>query len=128
MTETFTESERAALSPYVTNLDSPIFALRNLPEEVIAVLFAYYSRSRDSLRRNLLKLLEEGDLDLAGDSGAVTVQMDDIDDDRLVKAREKAKAFHEKWVVGYGHSSVADRIWSGTYGWQRGGRVRVEWG
>ena len=108
MTETFTESERAALAPYVTNLDEPIFALRNLPEEVIAVLFAYYSRSRDSLRRNLLKLLEEGDLDLAGDSNAVTVQMDDVDDDRLAKAREKAKVFHEKWVVGYGHSSVAE--------------------
>ena len=108
MTETFTESERAALAPYVTNLDGPIFALRNLPEEVIAVLFAYYSRSRDSLRRNLLKLLEEGDLDLAGDSNAVTVQIDDVDTDRLASAREKAKAFHEKWVVGYGHSSVAE--------------------
>jgi thymidylate synthase ThyX len=108
MIETFTDSERAALAPYVTNLDSPIFALRNLPEEVIAVLFAYYSRSRESLRRNLLKLLEEGDLDLTGDSGAVTMQMTDADDDRLAKAREKAKAFHEKWVVGYGHSSVAE--------------------
>ena len=108
MTETFTESERAALAPYVTNLDAPIFALRNLPEEVIAVLFAYYSRSKDSLRRNLLKLLEEGDLDLAGDSNAVTVQMDNVDADKLASARDKAKAFHEKWVVGYGHSSVAE--------------------
>lgn len=108
MTETFTDAERAALAPYVSNLDAPIFALRNLPEEVIAVLFAYYSRSRDSLRRNLLRLLDEGDLDLAGDSGAVTVQLDEGGGDRLAKAREKAKAFHEKWVVGYGHGSVAE--------------------
>lgn len=107
MTETFTDSERAALAPYVTNLDAPIFALRNLPEEVIAVLFAYYSRSRETLRRNLLKLLEEGDLDLTGDSGALTVQIDE-GGDRLAKAREKARAFHEKWVVGYGHGSVAE--------------------
>ena len=43
-----------------------MFALRHLPEEVVAVLFAYYSRSRDSLRQNLLKLLSEGDLALLG--------------------------------------------------------------
>ena len=65
MTDTFTDAERLALTPYVSNLDSPIFALRNLPEEVVAVLFAYYSRSSHSLRRNLLRLLEEGDLDLS---------------------------------------------------------------
>ena len=62
MTEAFSPDERAALAPYVTNMDSGVFALRNLPEEVVAVLFAYYSRSKDSLRRNLLKLLAEGDL------------------------------------------------------------------
>lgn len=99
----FTPAERAALAPYVTNLDDSVFALRNLPEEVVAVLFAYYSRSRDSLRRNLLKLLQEGDLDLTG-----AAQTETDDGDTLTAAREKARAFHEKWVVGYGHSSVAE--------------------
>ena len=105
MSEEFTPEERAALAPYVTNLDSPIFALRNLPEEVVAVLFAYYSRSRESLRRNLLKLLEDGDLDLAA-AGVVTQEIQS--GDHLLAAREKAKTFHEKWVVGYGHASVAE--------------------
>jgi hypothetical protein len=32
--EEFTDTERARLAPYVTNLDRPVFALRNLPETV----------------------------------------------------------------------------------------------
>jgi len=103
MSEGFTESERTILAPYVTSMDRPIYALRNLPEEVIAVLFAYYSRSRESLRRNLLKLVQEGDLDLTE-----RLQFAPAGRDALAAAREKARQFHEKWVVGYGHSSVAE--------------------
>jgi thymidylate synthase ThyX len=94
--------ERAALAPYVTDLDAPIFVLKNLPEEVVAVLFAYYSRSREDLRTNLLRLLQDQDLDLAG---TAVVEREEAD---LELARRKAKEFHEKWVVGYGHASVAE--------------------
>ena len=102
MTESFTPEEVAVLSPYVTNMDRPIFALKNLPEEVVAVLFAYYSRSRENLRRNLLKLLQEKDLNLEERLKWTAAEQDD-----LALARQKAKEFHEKWVVGYGHASVA---------------------
>jgi thymidylate synthase ThyX len=101
--ERFTADEAAILRPYVTNTDRPIFALRHLPEEVVAVLFAYYSRSRDSLRRNLLKLLQDNDLDL--DRQFLRAERAD---DELATARQKAREFHEKWVVGYGHASVAE--------------------
>lgn len=98
--DAMSHSRDALLRPYLTNLDRPVYALRNLPEEVIAVLFAYYSRSTDSLRDNLHKLLSEGDLALqpavvgAGEG--------------LAAAQARATAFHEKWVVGYGHGSVAE--------------------
>ena len=124
MTEIFTPEEVAVLSPYVTNVDRPIFALKNLPEEVVAVLFAYYSRSRESLRRNLLKLIQERDLDLterlrtsaspSTGSGSQVPSSDSVEpwtaagQDDLALARQKAKEFHEKWVVGYGHASVAE--------------------
>ncbi len=52
--ETFTPDERAALAPYFTNLDGPVFALVNLPEVVKGALFARYSRSAKSLRRLFL--------------------------------------------------------------------------
>jgi thymidylate synthase ThyX len=101
--EHFSAEEQAILAPYVSNLDRPVFALQHLPEEVVAVLFAYYSRSRDSLRRNLLKLITEGDLALLGPRPTAPTDQRD-----LTYAREKARQFHEKWVVGYGHASVAE--------------------
>src|SRR6185369_3460469 len=52
--EAFSAGERRALAPYFTNLDRPVFALRNLPEVVKAALFARYSRSPKSLRRLFL--------------------------------------------------------------------------
>jgi thymidylate synthase ThyX len=54
MAETFSSDERAALAPYFTNLDGPVFALVNLPETVKGALFARYSRSPKSLRRLFL--------------------------------------------------------------------------
>jgi thymidylate synthase ThyX len=52
--EEFTADERARLEPYVTNLDRPVFALRNLPETTKGALFARYSRSGKTLRRLFL--------------------------------------------------------------------------
>jgi len=54
MADEFTPEERAALAPYFTNLDGPVFALVNLPEVVKGALFARYSRSPKSLRRLFL--------------------------------------------------------------------------
>src|SRR5438034_2671409 len=52
--ERFSAEERAALAPYFTNLDGPVFALVNLPVVVKGALFARYSRSAKSLRRLFL--------------------------------------------------------------------------
>ena len=103
MSDAFTPEESAILMLYVTNAEQPIYALKNLPEEVVAVLFAYYSRSRESLRRNLLKLIQ--DQDIALEAG---LHSSSLDEAKLTEAREKARLFHEKWVVGYGHASVAE--------------------
>jgi len=87
----------AELAPFVTNPDAPVYCIRDLPEEVTSVLFAYVSRSPKTFRENLRALLgEEG---LTATAGA-TAAFD--------PASDKARAFHEKWVVGYGHASVAE--------------------
>lgn len=90
-----TSSER--LAPYVTNLDRPVYAIHGLPPEVVAVLFALVSRSPAGFRENLLTLMEEDRLPIASPRDGDT----DFDQSR-------ASAFHEKWVLGYGHSSVAE--------------------
>jgi len=52
--EEFDDDERARLEPWFTNVDGPVFALRNLPETVKGALFARYSRTGKSLRRLFL--------------------------------------------------------------------------
>ncbi|RTL06395.1 FAD-dependent thymidylate synthase [Candidatus Dependentiae bacterium] len=92
-----TSAQQTLIAPYVSNLEDDVFAVSGLPEEVIAVLFAYYSRSRDDLRTSLARLL--ADQELAVDTEAPR---------KFGLAVDKARAFHEKWVVGYGHASVAE--------------------
>ena len=91
------EADGSRIAPYVSSLTADVFALSGLPEEVIAVLFAYYSRSRDDLRTNLARLLADQEIDVTG-----------APQRGFGLASEKARAFHEKWVVGYGHASVAE--------------------
>lgn len=71
--------------PYVSNLDRNIYAIKNLPEEVAAVIFAKVSRSPKSFRENMAEVIND---DLLG--------------------AEKASHFHQKWVLDYGHASVAE--------------------
>jgi len=93
--EQFTAEEAAALRPYVTNLDRPVFALVNLPEVVKGALFARYSRSAKSLRRLFLDEFV-GDLDLTGD---LTV------DASVGLAR--AEELYNRVFLEYGDDSVA---------------------
>lgn len=90
-------SERAQLERYFTNLDRPVFALRNLPEVVKGALFSRYSRTERSLRRVLLdEFLRSPDLELAAsaEDGA--------------PATGRAEDFYERVLVGYGDDSVAE--------------------
>jgi thymidylate synthase ThyX len=45
------DAEAAAVAPFFTNLDRPVFALVNLPETVKGALFARYSRAAKPLRK-----------------------------------------------------------------------------
>jgi thymidylate synthase ThyX len=92
MRQTFSEEERRALQPYFTNLDGPVFALRNLPEVVKGALFARYSRSPKSLRRLFLdEFLDK--VEAPGQVGEVGV--------------ERADRLYERVFNEYGDDSVA---------------------
>ncbi|MBW3019000.1 FAD-dependent thymidylate synthase [Candidatus Woesearchaeota archaeon] len=100
--EGFTDKEKEILLKHVTNIDNNIYCVKNLPEEVVAVLFAYYSRSENKFRTNLLKTLGSGDIDVKGVRDLYGAE------EGYSEAKEKAMKFHNKWVVGYGHASVAE--------------------
>ncbi|GAB4121889.1 MAG: FAD-dependent thymidylate synthase [Roseiflexaceae bacterium] len=97
--------ERALIAPYVTDLDAPIFGLRNLPEVVKGALFSRYSRSDKSLRRMLIDEFitapESGFAEIAAEVDTARAS------DQLVAVRQ-AEAFYDRVLVGYGDDSVAE--------------------
>ncbi|MEX2356150.1 MAG: FAD-dependent thymidylate synthase [Thermaerobacterales bacterium] len=99
----YTPEEQTVLKRHVTNLDRNVYAIFNLPQEVVAVIFAYVSRSPRSFRDNLLRLVLAGDLDMGS-----MINLYDSDVMDLSAAQEKARDFHERITLGYGHSSVAE--------------------
>ena len=50
------------VSRFFSNTDGSVYALQNLPEEVVAYLFARYSRSTLSLRDDLRQMIEAEDM------------------------------------------------------------------
>ena len=91
--EEFTEMERRLLSPHVTNLDRPVFALVNLPETIKGALFARYSRYSGTLRRLYLDEfaadVPEGGRPFEGEEG------------------DRAAGLYERVFMGYGDDSIA---------------------
>lgn len=77
--------EEQEVKKFVSNIDKDIYTVSNLPEEVIAVIFAYVSRSPKGFRDNIWTVINEEQ-----------------------HGQERASKFHEKWVLNYGHASVAE--------------------
>lgn len=90
----FSPDEKKKLSPFFTNLDRTIFGLK-LPQEVAGALFSRYSRTSKNLRRVFLD-------EFIGELG-----LSQREDDSDSKALEKARAFYDRVLVGYGDDSVA---------------------
>lgn len=103
--EEFSESQIKILQHFVTNIDSNIFVLRNLPEVIKGALFSRYSRSSLGLRSLLLKefiLNEETAFEsIAGLSGG-----EDATDQ--VAAIHKAQNFYDRILDGYGDDSIGE--------------------
>ncbi len=79
------ESLAGEMKRYVSNLDRDVYTISGIPEEVVAVIFAYVSRSPKSFRDNIDTVIREQEM-----------------------GRDRAEKFHEKWVLNYGHASVAE--------------------
>src|SRR5216683_1062353 len=98
----FSQAEAELLGRYFTNLDRPVFALRNLPDVVKGALFSRYSRTEKSLRRVLLdEFINQPDSGFAH-----LVHLASGTDDMV--AVRRAEEFYERVLVGYGDDSVAE--------------------
>ena len=98
--DSLTPGERALLTPHVSNLERPVFALVGLPETVKGALFARYSRYPGTLRR---LMVDEFAADLAragaGRGGGAAADAED--------ESGRAARLYETIFLGYGDDSVA---------------------
>ncbi|MES2200228.1 MAG: FAD-dependent thymidylate synthase [Chlamydiota bacterium] len=107
--EEFTESQIKILNLYVTNTDSNIFALRNLPEVIKGALFSRYSRSSLGLRSLLLKefiLNEETAFKAISRTGLHSDEDQEVEDQ--IMAVKKAQNFYDRILDGYGDDSIGE--------------------
>lgn len=102
----FTESQVKILEHFVTNTNSNVFVLRNLPEVIKGALFSRYSRSALGLRALLLKefILNE-DTAFASITGKLS---EETTNDSQLMAIQKAQNFYDRILDGYGDDSISE--------------------
>ncbi|MDO8340589.1 MAG: hypothetical protein Q7T59_01300, partial [Candidatus Woesebacteria bacterium] len=83
--ELFTKKEKIILLNFFTNINKPVFAIHNLPQEVIGAMFSRYSRSDKSVRRLFL--------DEFWDSSLTSIK---LNQEKLSKAKERTNIFYKK--------------------------------
>ena len=93
--EKFTKREISILQNFFTNIDKPVFAIHNLPQEVVGALFSRYSRSEKNIRRLFL--------DEFWDSSFSSYS---LDPKKLKKAQERTSSFYKKVYAEFGDDSV----------------------
>ena len=101
----YSEEDKQVLNYFFTNIDKPIFATKNFHPEVWALMQARYSRSTEGLRQSFLKLLKENPENFESLKQEIEKTKGGLE---ACHATEKAIQFMEKWVLGFGHSSVAE--------------------
>ena len=103
--EEFTDNQRQMLERFVSNVDSNVFVLKNLPEVIKGVLFSRYSRSSLGLRSLLLKEFVSNE-----DTCFSAIVGDILDDGSLVQeeAIKKAQSFYDRILDGYGDDSIGE--------------------
>ena len=95
------------LENFITNVNSDVFALKNIPQEVIAVLLGKYSRSKTSLKETLFEMLLDN---RSIDTVSYFLETNNPNTSQRIFSfsEERASDFHNKWVLGYGHSSISE--------------------
>lgn len=93
--EDFSTKEKEILLNFFTNFDMPVFAIYNLPQEVVGAMFSRYSRSDKSVRRLFLDEFWDP-----------SFSQYKVDQDKLNKARERTDTFYKKVFAEFGDDSV----------------------
>ena len=116
--EKFTRKELKWLSPFFTNIDKPVFVVKNLPEEVMGALSSRYSRSTRSLRRMFLDEYVGPIVSTENPTRRDLKLRDRFLEyinflnrsrgiDEVVNV-QRSRAFFDRWLAEYGDDSIAE--------------------
>ncbi|MFY7842664.1 MAG: FAD-dependent thymidylate synthase [Rhabdochlamydiaceae bacterium] len=109
--EEFSDQQIQILSRYVTNTDSNVFAIFNLPEVIKGALFSKYSRSTLGLRSLLLKefILNEATCFSSITQNSLSHSTDEVGQkEEQFIAIKKAQNFYDRILDGYGDDSIGE--------------------
>ncbi|MFA6460688.1 MAG: FAD-dependent thymidylate synthase [Candidatus Woesearchaeota archaeon] len=120
--EEYAPDEATFLSHFFTNLDRNVYAVNpgRIPDELLALNIGSFSRSELSGRDRLLAVfgeMEERKRKLEGEGRTFEGYVPLAEVAREIRANpgislefflDKARAFHERYVIGYGHASIAE--------------------
>ena len=99
--ESFSYQETSVLNRFFTNVEKPVFAIKNLPDVVKGALFARYSRSPMSLRRLFLEEFYK-----KSDVGVTLIANSNDNADSTIGIN-RAEKLYERIFTEYGDDSVA---------------------
>lgn len=104
--ENFSDEQVNKLKRFVTNTDSNIFVLHNLPEVIKGALFSRYSRSSLGLRTLLLKeFIIEDETSFEEIVGSTDSNQSS---EKQFLAIKKAQNFYDRILDGYGDDSIGE--------------------
>lgn len=101
--EDFTPQQKQILERFVSNTDSNVFVLRNLPEVIKGAMFSRYSRTTLGLRSLLLKEFISSE-ELAFES----IVGSHAEGGSQAVAIQKAQSFYDRILDGYGDDSIGE--------------------
>lgn len=124
----YSPDEREALLKFVTSVDDPIYAVKDIPAEMFGALGSYFSRNPKDFRDHILDFIK----------GTLTEDPNMPEEERMTRREQNLKAFLQsnykspsemlkvgldksrdfftRWYGKYGHKSIANVVWQGFVG------------
>ncbi len=107
--EEFTENQRKILEKYVSDVDTHVFVIRNLPEVIKGALFSRYSRSTLGLRSLLLKeFITHSEESAFTEIAGCAPNGEENSAQEQIAAIQKAQNFYDRILDGYGDDSIGE--------------------
>ncbi|PIN79586.1 hypothetical protein COV16_03440 [Candidatus Woesearchaeota archaeon CG10_big_fil_rev_8_21_14_0_10_34_8] len=124
----YTEEEKQVLLKFVTSVDDPVYAIKDIPSEMFGALASYFSRNPRDFRNHILDFLngkltedktlpEEERIKLRKQKLKAFLDSNYIPPGQFLKdGLDKSRTFFTTWYGKYGHKSIANVVWQGFVG------------